>query len=355
MGGGAVTNLEQQLKGTQQEIVRTDDSRQLPAQFFKKSHDLIFSQTSLSAREHDLMALLLSRLHEEHWESFKNGLIPKSPAYNFNSDVLCEWLGVKKADLYNTLSDTADRLSDRKVGIKKEGKQSFTFIPLFKRLEYQDAVLTMTPNDELMLEYLGVSQGHAQVDHRVFRKLRREHSKRLYPLLCRFKNQGTRLHPQSIADLHAFFGLLNEKGELIKKSYANNKVFIERCIKMSIEEIAKTDRTIEFDIGPDGYIGYQPIKKGRKIDKIEFLYSWATTYEKKARVREPELVAALTYEDAVESYWDIELERAVPTPAEFHNVKNRLGELAMDDAIAINEGFMRKFKGAMAIVEGIDL
>lgn len=350
-----MTNLEQQLKSTQQEIVRTDDSKQLPAQFFKKSHDLIFSQTSLSAREHDLMALLLSRLHEEHWESFKNGLIPKSPAYDFNSDVLCEWLGVKKADLYNTLADTADRLSDRKVGVKKEGRKSFTFIPLFKRLEYQNAVLTMTPNDELMLEYLGVSQGHAQVDHRVFRKLRREHSKRLYPLLCRFKNQGTKLHPQSITELHAFFGLLNERGELIKKSYANNKVFIERCIKMSIEEIAKTDSAIEFDIGPDGYIGYQPIKKGRKIDKIEFLFNWTSVYEKKPRAKKHQRIEALTYADAVNTYWDIELERAIPTPAEFHNVKNRLGELAMDDAIAINEAFMQKFKGAMAIVEDIGL
>ncbi|KHT64158.1 hypothetical protein RJ45_08020, partial [Photobacterium gaetbulicola] len=109
---------------------------------------------------------------------------------------------------------------------------------------------------------------------------------------------------------------------LIKKSYANNKVFIERCIKMSIEEIARTDPSIEFDIGPDGYLGYQPVKKGRKIDRIEFLYSLTTTYEKKSRARKPGLPEALTYADAVETYWDIELERAIPTPAEFRNVKD---------------------------------
>ncbi|MBC7006399.1 replication initiation protein [Photobacterium sp. BZF1] len=338
------------MDNAQQEIVRTDDSKQLPSQFFKKSHDLIFSQTSLSPREHDLMALLLSRLHEEHWETFINGSLPKSPAYDFNSDVLCEWLGVKKADLFNTLSETAERLSERKIGIREDGKKSFTFIPLFKRLEYANATLTMTPNDELMIQYLGVSQGHAQVDHRVFRKLRREHSKRLYPLLCRFKNKGTKLHPQSISDLHGFFGLLNEKGELIKKSYVNNKVFIERCIKLPIEEISKVDSSIDFVIGSGGTVGYEPIKKGRKIDKIEFLFNWNSVFEKPVRSDEKDLSEELSYEDAVRSYWDIELERALPTPDEFNNVKKRLGELAMDDQIAINERFMTKFKGALAIL-----
>ena len=50
--------------------ITTENSQELPNQFFKKSHELVLSQLGLSAREHDMMALFLSRLNREHWEDF---------------------------------------------------------------------------------------------------------------------------------------------------------------------------------------------------------------------------------------------------------------------------------------------
>ena len=258
----------------EQQVILTDDSRQLPVQFFKKSHHFVFSQLSLTPREHDIMALLLSRLNQEHWQSFIDGTAIRAPVYQFKSDVLCEWLGVTSSNLYNTLSGPAESLANRMIGIQHTDKQEFDYINLFKRLSYKNAVLTIIPNDELMNEYLGISQGHAQVDHCIFRKLKKEHSKRLYPLLCRFKHCSHTLHPQSITFLRGFFGLLNEKGELTKTSFENNKVFIERCIRQPIEEISKHDPTIEFFVDSQGTRGYRTIKQGRKIKKIEFLFQW---------------------------------------------------------------------------------
>lgn len=253
------------------------------------------------------MALLLSRLHKDHWATFVDGDAIRAPIYQFNSDVLTDWLGVRRDDLYNTLCQPAESLSSKRIGIKNRDSKEFDFISLFKRLTYKNATLTIVPNDELINEYLGVSQGHAQVDHKVFRRLKKEHSKRLYPLLCRFKSEHTRLHPITIDELHGFFGLLGSNRELIKTSYANNKVFMERCVRATIKEISECDPKIRFEWCEDtGSYGYKATKKGRKIDKIQFLFKWYQPVNKEEsaqrRILEetPSPIGAVT-----DTYWKI--------------------------------------------------
>ncbi|MFD2178499.1 replication initiation protein [Veronia pacifica] len=335
----------------EQQVILTDDSRQLPAQFFKKSHDLLFSQLSLSPREHDIMALLLSRLHEDHWQSFIDGTAIRAPAYQFKSDVLCDWLGVSSTNLYNTLSGPAEKLSNRLIGVRNPTTREFDFITLFKRLSYKDAVLTIIPNDELMKEYLGVAQGHAQVDHRVFRKLKKEHSKRLYPLLSRFKNQSHTLHPQSIEELHGFFGLLNEKGELLKTSYANNKVFIDRCIRASIEEISKHDPNLEFLVSDDGSFGYRAIRRGRKIAKIEFLYHWRKPVNKEEAAERSQLGDTPSPVAMAEMVYDLVAgfepgQSGNPTVEELNGMMMYSAQL-MESGRAMDGDFMVRFSAAM--------
>ena len=334
-------------------VIRTDDSKQLPAQFFKKSHDLVFSQLSMTPREHDIMALLLIRLHKDHWSSFIDGTAIRAPVYQFNSDVLTEWFGVKKDDLYNTLFQPSDTLSAKRIGLRNPEKKEFDFINLFKRLTYKNATLTIIPNDELINEYLGISQGHAQVDHRVFRKLKKEHSKRLYPLLCRFKSNHTQLHPLSIEELHSFFGLLNNKGELLKKSYANNKVFMDRCIRATIDEIQQCDPHIEFQIcGENGTQGYRAIKHGRRIAKIEFLFRWRQPKNKEEQAERAKIgreyapleIALMVYQ-LVESF--IPGEAGNPTVNELNNMMMYSAQL-IEQGCKLDGEFMAKFSQAMA-------
>ncbi|WP_241905426.1 replication initiation protein [Enterovibrio norvegicus] len=343
-------------KQNEQQVILTDNSRQLPAQFFKKSHDLLFSQLSLSPREHDIMALLLSRLHQEHWQSYIDGTAIRAPAYQFKSDVLCEWLGVSSTNLYNTLSGPAENLANRAIGIRQPDRKEFDFVSLFKRLSYKDAVLTIIPNDELMKEYLGVSQGHAQVDHHVFRKLKKEHSKRLYPLLSRFKNEAHTLHPQTIEELHGFFGLLNEKGQLIKTSFTNNKVFIDRCIRQPIEEIAKHDPNLEFLVSDTGTFGYKAIKSGRKIAKVEFLYRWRRPVNKQEQAERAKLANEVAPLDCAEMVYDL-VQQFVPGDSgnpsveELNTMMMYTAQL-MESGRALDADFMAKFSVAMSEAMG---
>lgn len=258
--------------------VTTEHSKELPNQFFKKSHELVFSQLALTAREHDMMALFLSRLNREHWTDFLEKRDIHAPQYTFHADVLKDWFGLSSKQLYPTLRPAAERLSSRKVGLANDNEQEFDFIPLFARVKYSKGALTIVPNSELINAYVDYSAGHAQINHHAFRGLKSEHSKRLYTLLSRFKDSGTQLHPQKMDALHALYGLFDEKGALLKTSYGQNKVFIDRCIKKPILEMTKcveVCKDLEFLVDDKtGNLGFAPVMQGKRIVAIEFLYRW---------------------------------------------------------------------------------
>ncbi|APX09980.1 MULTISPECIES: replication initiation protein [Vibrio harveyi group] len=264
--------------------ITTEFYKELPQNFFKKSHELIFSRLDLTAREHDMLALFLSRLHKDHWSDYQAGKDVLAPKYTFHSDVLKDWFGLSSKQLYPTLKPVAERLSGRKIGLVNDEAEMFDFLPLFGRVTYKSGALSIVPNAELMAAYLAQSAGHAQVNHKSFRALKSEHSKRLYAILSRFKSHNTKLHPQTISQLHGLFGLLDERGNLSKKSYANNKVFIERCIRKPISEMMlcpEISAELEFLIDEkSGCYGYRPILRGKKIIQLEFLFKWNSSDNK---------------------------------------------------------------------------
>ncbi|WP_328590408.1 replication initiation protein [Veronia nyctiphanis] len=143
--------------------VTTETPKDLPRQFFKKSHELIFSQLGLTAREHDMMALFLTRLNRDHWTDYIEKRDIHAPRYTFHSDVLKDWFGLSSKQLYPTLRPVADRLSSRKVGLSSDDTESFDFIPLFARVQYQKGELSIVPNPELIKAYVDYSAGHAQI------------------------------------------------------------------------------------------------------------------------------------------------------------------------------------------------
>ena len=309
-------------EGTITSAVSTD----IHSDFFKKSHALVFSRLSLSPVEHDIFALLLSRLHKDQWEDFISGKTPISPSYEFKSKVLCDWFCVEKEDLYNILYKPSERLSEKKIGVTHEG-ESFDFIPLFKRVQYKNGTLTIKPNDELITEYLGISQGHAQIPHKSFRKIKTEHGKRLYTMLCRFKSPHTELHAQSIEELHGFFGLLDKQGKILKKTYAVNANFIKRIIKPAILEIDDKESRISFQIDEKtGNYGFSYVKDGRKVIGIKFLFKW-TQQERSPKASDE---SQLKYDDALKTYIDIAEKRCIPSVQEILNLKSYLVEMGTD-------------------------
>ena len=335
-------------EGTITSAVSTD----IHSDFFKKSHALVFSRLSLSPVEHDIFALLLSRLHKDQWEDFISGKTPISPSYEFKSKILCDWFCVEKEDLYNILYKPSERLSEKKIGVTHEGN-SFDFIPLFKRVKYQNGTLTIKPNDELITEYLGISQGHAQIPHKSFRKIKTEHGKRLYTMLCRFKSPHTELHAQSIEELHGFFGLLDKQGKILKKTYAVNANFIKRIIKPAIQEIDEKESRISFQIDEKtGNYGFSYVKDGRKVVGIKFLFKW-TQSDRPAKTPEK---GELKYEDALRTYLDITEKRCIPTTDEVLNLKANLVEMGTDGYDLSGEFFtlLREAQEAIADLDNLE-
>lgn len=337
--GGGMADIDQTADF--QRVFSTTDFNQLPSEFFKKSHNLVFSQLALSAVEHDIMALFLTRLAKEDWSGCDN-----PPRYLFGSDVLEEWFGIRKTYLFSSLLTPSDRLSKRRIGVVSEGKKGkggFDFIPLFNRLRYKDGVLLIVPNGELREQYLCLSQGHSQVPHRQFRKLKSEYSKRLLTMLCRFKTSGT-LHPQTISELHAFFGLLDEKGQLVVKTMATNSVFLRRVVQLAVKEIQVVlSDQITFSIGASsGQVGYETIKKGRSIDKVQFLYEWKAPISKLT-----EFEMAVNAVDVIAKNKGHKL-----TLIDLKNVKSQWFELSeMEGSFVSDPWFVEEFRRLIAAAE----
>tara|TARA_B100001094_G_scaffold333445_1_gene412467 strand:- start:9919 stop:10947 length:1029 start_codon:yes stop_codon:yes gene_type:complete len=266
-------------------IIETKESTQLAGTFFKKAHKLVFSQLSLTPVEHDIFALFLSRLKKQDWDDFLTRKTLDSPCYTFSNRVLSEWFGVDKANLFNVLKKPASKLAHQVIGVIDDDEKRFKFLPLFKHVEYVQGSLTLVPNDMLINEYLCVSQGHSQIPHVTFRNLKRDYSKRLYSMLCRFKDQSkSELHYLTIDDLYANFGLLDQSGKLVKKTYGEFAYLMNRIIKPAIKEIAEKEPDIEFLVDQSsGHYGFCYRKQGRKVIALKFLYHWklSTAYQEK--------------------------------------------------------------------------
>lgn len=258
------------------------DSKSIIAEFLpkhiKKGHQLVFCRQDLSSRESDLFALMIATMKEEDWKG-------QVPEYEFSSTQLSEWLNIKPKYISSTLDPVAKRLTSRTVGIRvlNENKkvEEFEYRPIFKTIKYANRKLTMVPNDALKDEYIEYNHGFALINTRNYFHINKEHSKRLYEILSRFKTNGTHIKKYKIYELMGLFGLLDEKGKLKKdkKSFKITSVFITRCIKDSIKEIKNNEYTkneIVFFDGDTKDNGFNLIRKGRKIDSIEFLYRWKT-------------------------------------------------------------------------------
>lgn len=269
-----VVKDEHEVKDLKSSVITTDSVNQLFSKFFKKPHRFIFAQVSLSTLQYDLIGLLLSRIHQDHWFSEGELRVGYSPTYQFSNCVLSDYLGYSRKHLFTVLKEPILNLKNKNIGLLDEKSKKVGFISLFKQVDYQNGILTLIPNDILASDWLVLAGGYAPVTNEIFTKLRKKHSKHLYELISRFKNKG-KLRAQSLQDLYGQFGLLDENGNIKLKSYKLNKTFIQKCIKESIEDIIDKEKSIVFHTCPKtGSLGYTAIKRGKEIVAIEFLFSW---------------------------------------------------------------------------------
>ncbi|WP_407082323.1 replication initiation protein [Photobacterium leiognathi] len=264
--------MEKPVSNEQEYIPVVSDN--LP-KHIKKGHQLVFSRQDLTAREADMFALMIAHMKGDDWAH-------STPHYEFTSQQLSEWLGVAAKHIGSNLSPVANRLASRKIGIKCEnhkGETEFDYRPLFKHIAYKNGKLTMVPNDMLKSEYIEYNHGFALINTRNFFDVKKEYSKRLYELLSRFKSKGYEMHPQSLEELKGVFGLLDEAGKIKKdkSSFKNNSVFMKRCVRQSINDLAKhpqISKELLFIENDKGELGFELVKKGRTITGVKFLFRW---------------------------------------------------------------------------------
>lgn len=328
-------------------IIANTDMSDIHKEFFKKSHELVFSQLSLTPVQHDVFALFLSAYHKENWDEFlEKGEISKIPQYEFHAEILCDWFGLEKRHLATVLATPCEGLSGKKIGYKTINE--FDFIPLFSRVRYKNGILTISPNHQLAKAYIGVSRGHSLIPHKEFRQLKLDSSKRLYSILCRFKSPETILHAQSISELHGLFGLLDEKGELKKKTYAVTGNFIKRIIKPAIKEISETESDIVFhsDEKSKKNEGFAYVKEGRKVVGIKFLFSWKSKPKAKPTPADFEP----TLEAAVRTHANLVNNTLLPSKTELDNLKTHMPQLGVE-GFEMTPEFFARFKEAESATE----
>ena len=241
----------------------------------KQGHKLVFSRKDLSPREADLFALMMAQMKSSDW-------VKSTPQYTYTANQLSEWLNIDSKHIGSVLAPAAERLAGYKVGIKIESEtedDEFDYKPLFKNIKYKKGLLTMVPNDMLESEYIEYHHGFALITTKTFLDLKQEYSKRLYELLSRFKKDGFEMHFIKVDILKGLFGLLDERGKLKKNksSFKNNGVFMQRCIRDSIDRLSNhpiVRKELLFLESKTGDIGYEVKTQGNRISEIKFLIKW---------------------------------------------------------------------------------
>jgi len=273
----------------------------------KKSHELVFSRQKLSAREQDILTLMLGTMKISDWGTEEN---PTIPTYRIPTSEIAEQLDVRPTDMYATLKLPCAKLANRSMGFFIEEKQKFIYRGLFKEISYTNGILTLIPNDRLRAAYIGGAKGYALVDSRAYHSLNREPSKRLYDLMSRFKKkQFGKLNKMRLEELKGMFGLFAEDGQYRPrcKSFKNNSTFINRYIVDSIKEFqsnAHIRSSLIFHESDDKVptVGYKLYKTGNKYTDIEFLYSWTDSSDEPLR--------ASNFDEAIAKVNEIETFRA---------------------------------------------
>ncbi|MBW8191338.1 replication initiation protein [Neiella marina] len=279
------------LSGSGEVVVR--DIQRLSANF-KKSHGLLMAFQSLTPMEHNALALFLTRIKKDMVELppvdmsvpyEKRDANLEVPTFTFDQNVLCEWFDIAPDQLATRLNEVAEKLMFRKMAFrdmaKKGGVESFDYKQIFQRIVYHRGRLTFVPAPVSWRDLVDESRGFALIDHAAFRKIPSEYGKRTYALLSRFKRSEDNLGAHKIDELQKLYGVVDNAGKPLKSSLVRPSMFVERVIKKSIAEIEEIKASgvsmagLSFHIDDkSGEVGYRVTRRGKRIDTIEFLYSW---------------------------------------------------------------------------------
>lgn len=239
-----------------------------------KSHALVYSASSLTSKQMNIIALMLTAMKAEDWVD-ENG-DPKLAEYTFESSVIAEWFGVTPQQFHATLKQPCDMLAKKTIGI--ETAVSFRYIPIFSEIYYKKGTLKITPNYKLR-DYFIVKlsgTGFAKIYNPLFKVLSNPNTKKVFEFLSRFKDDYEMYHLK-VSKLQILFGIKGENGKFLKPTYASEKTFVSKVLKQSLLELSEhplAQNLFKIKTSSTGDVGYELLSTGDNSYKIKFLVEW---------------------------------------------------------------------------------
>ncbi len=147
----------------------------------KQPNLIVFAKQNFSATQKDIMTLAISLLDE--------GKIQKDLFHNQLITVTAKMLSEISPKDYMRLKTECKSLNTKQIEISDDANESFCFIVPFPMVEYKKGIITLTMLAPVAQQFLELKRGYSEIYIRESLGLDTFTKKRLYELLCSYKNR----------------------------------------------------------------------------------------------------------------------------------------------------------------------
>ena len=310
----------------------------------KKAHHLITGRMSFTAREQDLVTLLVRAVKQEadkqrysvgNNEEYDLQKIPTK--FFFSTKELTSLLNVTPSALYHTLDDVTTSIMGKVAYIKNPEKNSFEKAVLVTRAKYENGTLMLGIDRDTAGTMLDYSQGFAEIDLRLLLSLRGGYEKRLLELISRFKN-----HRYYTCKLDDFYEMVGAHRDQFKDFTIFRRTVIEKPLQRLI-----TQSNGVWTPKDDAKKGYELVKNGRSYSHIIFKMQWNEPISKKEKQKTlpQSSTSELVVDDAIKTYSDLMNKERLTSTAELNNLMSFMGQLMLE-GFEFGAEFLTLFKTA---------
>ncbi|HGJ5857812.1 replication initiation protein [Arsenophonus nasoniae] len=153
----------------------------------KKSHQLVMARMNLSAREQDVLTLLVKALKKSFDdEKFGDGNVQYE--FTFYVDELIEHFSLSRQGLYHAL-DEGTKVMGRIIEMKDPVKKTFEKVVIISKANFAEGVLFVRMDKDAAKYLLEYSMGFAEIDLNLLLSLKGGYEKRILEMISRFKSQ----------------------------------------------------------------------------------------------------------------------------------------------------------------------
>lgn len=243
-----------------------------------KSHPLITAKMSFTAKEQDLLNLILVSLKKEANAQKKTSKLKNLPVsdkndgvhidklslqYEYTRQELLDLLEVTPKRLTAYLDEATDELMEKVATVRNPNTGEYRKYKLVGFSSWEANVLTLSIDKEVAEVLLNYSAGFAVIDFKLMFALKNKNEKRILDLISRFKGKKNTFFKCRIKDLCEMLGV--SYGD-----YANYNSFRIAVLSQPLARIIKASNGL-WEYMPDCKTGIKIYKKGRSTTENDFV------------------------------------------------------------------------------------